>query len=289
MRLLYTMACAIRVCGAFFGALLDFGHQQNQPLALGGTTNWATIVWSSYAKKKKPAVHSINCTGCLIGILTEPQEICWGFPSPSLSNQLQSMFTVVTSIKIESRCFFTKCMTSIHPGRLTAGTYSHHPKRKENYLKQTSRIMFQPFGVYMLWTHANDEPTFCEFHEGWSSDFPWCLPCPKLPALLSDGLQCFFLVLTVLPLNAHGRIFQHWKRLNFQVKQNHCNMPFRFNQTYVPTCQKAKHFQYPCRLGGWWTWLHFRNRYCTSDIKVFCSNIQFTSTLLALHNAKRFW
>ena len=32
----------------------------------------------------------------------------------------------------------------IHPGRLTAGTYSHHPFRKENDLNQTSMIMFQP-------------------------------------------------------------------------------------------------------------------------------------------------
>jgi len=32
----------------------------------------------------------------------------------------------------------------IHPGRLTAGTYSHHPFRKENDLNQTSMIMVQP-------------------------------------------------------------------------------------------------------------------------------------------------
>jgi len=30
----------------------------------------------------------------------------------------------------------------IHPGRLTAGTYSHHPFRKENDLNQTRMIMF---------------------------------------------------------------------------------------------------------------------------------------------------
>ena len=28
--------------------------------------------------------------------------------------------------------------TYIHPGRLTAGTYNHHPFRKENDLNQTS-------------------------------------------------------------------------------------------------------------------------------------------------------
>ena len=32
----------------------------------------------------------------------------------------------------------------IHPGRLTAGTNSHHPFRKENDLNQTSMMMFQP-------------------------------------------------------------------------------------------------------------------------------------------------
>lgn len=121
--------------------------------------------------------------------------------------------------------------------------------------------------------------------ESW---FSMVLAMPKIARSTLRWLAMLFF-LVVLPLNAHGRIFQHWKHLNFQVKQNHCNMPFRFNQTNVPTCQKAKHFQYPCRLGGWWTWLHFRNTYCTSDIKVFCSNIQFTSTLLALHNARRFW
>ena len=31
---------------------------------------------------------------------------------------------------------------SLHPGRLTPGTYSHHPFRKENGLNQTSMIMF---------------------------------------------------------------------------------------------------------------------------------------------------
>ena len=31
----------------------------------------------------------------------------------------------------------------VHPGRLTAGTYSHHPFRKENDLNQTSMIMFR--------------------------------------------------------------------------------------------------------------------------------------------------
>ena len=190
----------------FFGALLDFGHQQNQPLALGGTTNWADEIDAhdcfiqvqvSHAKKK-PAVHSIiNYTGCLIGILTEPQEMCWGFPSPSLSNQLQSMLTVVTSIKIESRCFFTKCMTSIHPGRLTAETYSHHPWKERNIIWNKPPWGHVPAvnlqGFTCCEHTPNDEPTFCEFHEGWSSESRWCLPCPKLPGpLLSDGLQCFF-------------------------------------------------------------------------------------------------
>ena len=59
------MAGAIRVCGAFFGALLDFGHQQNQPLALGGTTNWADEIDAhdcfiqvqvSHAKKNLPYI-----------------------------------------------------------------------------------------------------------------------------------------------------------------------------------------------------------------------------------------
>ena len=31
---------------------------------------------------------------------------------------------------------------TLTPGRLTAGTYSHHPFRKENDLIQTSMIMF---------------------------------------------------------------------------------------------------------------------------------------------------
>ena len=35
--------------------------------------------------------------------------------------------------------------------------------------------------------------------------------------------------------------------------------------------------QYPCRLGGWWTWLHFRNTYFGHQS---CSNIQFTSTIV---------
>ena len=32
----------------------------------------------------------------------------------------------------------------VHPGRLTAGTYSHHPFRKANDLNQTSIFGFQP-------------------------------------------------------------------------------------------------------------------------------------------------
>ena len=42
----------------------------------------------------------------------------------------------------------------IHPGRWTAGTYSHHPFRKEHDLNQTSREIWNPavisFRVYLL-------------------------------------------------------------------------------------------------------------------------------------------
>ena len=36
----------------------------------------------------------------------------------------------------------SRWLLKVHPGRLTAGTYSHHPFRKENDLNQTSMIMF---------------------------------------------------------------------------------------------------------------------------------------------------
>ena len=48
-----------------------------------------------------------------------------------------------------------------HPGRLTAGTYSHHPFRKEHDLNQTSRIMFHAnlqgvlFAEVFLFTYAD--------------------------------------------------------------------------------------------------------------------------------------
>ena len=85
--------------------------------------------------------------------------------------------------------------------------------------------------------------------ESW---FSMVLAMPKIARSTLRWLAMLFF-LVVLPLNAHGRIFQHWKHLNFQVKQNHCNMPFRFNQTNVPTCQKAKHFHafsVPLSSGG---------------------------------------
>ena len=39
------------------------------------------------------------------------------------------------------------CILHIHPGKLTAGTYSHHPFRKENDLHEPNLqgIMFQPW------------------------------------------------------------------------------------------------------------------------------------------------
>jgi len=151
--------------------------------------------------------------------------------------------------------------------------------------------MFQPLifrGLHVVNTRQMMSQHSVNFTKGRVLNLDGVCHAQNCPGPYSWMACNAFLWLVVLPLNAHGRIFQHWKHLNFQVKQNHCNMPFRFNQTYLPTCQKAKRFQYPCRLGGWWTWLHFRNTYFTSDIKVFCSNIQFTSTLLALHNAKRF-
>jgi len=37
-----------------------------------------------------------------------------------------------------------KIWRTLHPGRLRAGTYSHHPFRKENDLNQTCMIMIQP-------------------------------------------------------------------------------------------------------------------------------------------------
>ena len=67
----------------------------------------------------------------------------WRFPSkttPSFRREIRLKVRLTPPRVVWSRGRSPLKM----PGRLNAGTYSHHPFRKEHDLNQTSRIMFHP-------------------------------------------------------------------------------------------------------------------------------------------------
>ena len=62
---------------------------------------------------------------------------------------------------------------TVHPGRLTAGTYSHHPFRKENDLNQTYMIMFQPLIFRSVVAKVIHFLRIIRIHPGRVSLHPW--------------------------------------------------------------------------------------------------------------------
>ena len=61
------------------------------------------------------------------------------FFGPHEAEEMQGPAAMVPNEFFE---WYNQKIIYIHPGRLTAGTYSHHPFGKENDLNQTCRIMF---------------------------------------------------------------------------------------------------------------------------------------------------